>query len=402
MTITIYSIISWSIATIILGLACIIYYLSRKSYSAKLFALLSLTVSFWSFSIPISTDFGVRISYFLATLVTTSFFLFSSSYPDEKKINQIYIILFLIIEIIFGYILFFTNLIISKTINIPDINYLSWDYGKIWFVFDLYVVISWLSGIKMIFTKFIKTKESEKRINLKFMLIALIVGIIPPVITGIVLPRIGIFNYYWLAPASGLLWLTVIAYSITKHHLFNIKVIATELITFSLWIFMLVRMIIAETFKDFMIECGLFVVSIILGVVLIRSVISEIKQREQIERLARDLKNAYAKLNDTNKGLEEKITEQTKDVRRAYEVEKEARLKLEDINKTKDQFITSTQHHLRTPMTSLKWELDSIRNGSYGPVAEGLKPALDNAEASVKNMDNIVENFIKITEKNSN
>jgi hypothetical protein len=399
MDITLYSLLSWFSATLILGLGFIIYYLSPLSRSARLFSLLAFSVSMWSFSIPINSSLATRLSFFLATTITTIFFIFSSSYPQEYKINKKLLIILLSIEILFAYIIFFTDLIISRVILIPNTDHVIWSYGPIWFIFDFYICTCWLAGIIFIFNRFLKTKEKVLRTNLKFMLIALIVGIIPPLITGVLLPRIGIFDYYWLAPTSGLIWLLVIAYAITRHHLFNIKVLTVELITFSLWTFILIRTIISKTVQDMAIEGGLLFISVILGVILIKSVLREKEQHEQIERLMADVQTAYQKVKESNENLEQKINAQTKDVRRAYEVEKLARAELEELNKTKDEFITSTQHHLRTPLTSLKWGLESIRSGTGGPVTPELKDILDNADSSMDQMSETIENFIHITEK---
>ncbi|MDE1975357.1 MAG: hypothetical protein KGI49_02505, partial [Patescibacteria group bacterium] len=97
--------------------------------------------------------------------------------------------------------------------------------------------------------------------------------------------------------------------------------------------------------------------------------------------------------------LEQKVAEQTADVRRAYEVEKRARAELEDLNRKKDIFITQTQHNLRTPLTSIKWALETLRSGKAGQADAGSGRAIAEAEAAAKNMSEVVENFIGITEK---
>jgi len=148
-----------------------------------------------------------------------------------------------------------------------------------------------------------------------------------------------------------------------------------------------------------MVEGTLLIVTIIFGTLLIRGVLHEINQRERIERLANDLRAAYARLKDLNDTLELKVAAQTEEIRAAYDVEKKARLELEQLNKTKDQFITSTQHHLRTPLTALKWDLETINDGSCGPISPELKKVLQNTNSSVKRLGNIIEDFIKITEK---
>jgi hypothetical protein len=400
MEITISTILTWVSAGFIACLAFAIYQFGAKDNSTRSFALLSFVVSLWSVSVPFSGLFWVKMSYFLATVITSSFLLFSLTYPENLKVRKISLLLIALSELIFLLLFFFTDVIISisLTTNPSEIGQATWSFGKFGFLFDSYVICVWLLGIYFLIKKYTLLKRGVIKTNLGYVIAAIIVGIIPPVITGALLPRLGIFDFYWLAPVSGLIWLSIISLAILRHHLFNIKVIAVELVTFTLWIVILLRTVLSETREDMLIQGGLLLISVILGIVLIRSVLGEIHQRQQIERLAKEIKTAYARVREINEHLEERIAEQTRDVRRAYEVEKKARAELEQLNKTKDEFITSTQHNLRTPLTSLKWELESIRKGTAGPVNSELKNILDTADESAHNLENIIENFIKITE----
>jgi signal transduction histidine kinase len=110
---------------------------------------------------------------------------------------------------------------------------------------------------------------------------------------------------------------------------------------------------------------------------------------------------------DLNENLEAKVVEQTKEVKRAYEVEKKARHELEKLDETKDQLITAAQHNLRTPLTALRWQLEEVRkmvggedgNDSGGVGGkDGLREALKESEASVGKLTAVLEDFLKITE----
>ena len=90
-----------------------------------------------------------------------------------------------------------------------------------------------------------------------------------------------------------LIFLLFITYSITRHHLFNIKVIAIELVTFSLWIFILIRTLLATNSREFAIGGTLLVITVIFVILLVRSVLHEMSQREQIEKLEAELRAAY-------------------------------------------------------------------------------------------------------------
>ncbi|MBI2053818.1 MAG: GAF domain-containing protein, partial [Candidatus Staskawiczbacteria bacterium] len=71
-------------------------------------------------------------------------------------------------------------------------------------------------------------------------------------------------------------------------------------------------------------------------------------------QLAVAIENAqlYDQLKDFNKNLQQKVDEQTKEIREAYEVEKKAKEELQALDKAKNQFLLTIQHHLRTPLTS--------------------------------------------------
>ncbi len=229
------------------------------------------------------------------------------------------------------------------------------------------------------------------------MLWVIVIGSIPPSLLSIILPRLGIYDLNWLGPISEIFWIPVIGYSIIKHRLFNTKVIAIELVTFALWIIILIRTFFAQNLHEVMIESVMLMITVVFSILLIRTVLHEMEQREQIERLAGDLKKAYSHLSYMNDHLEQKVEDQTLQVRESYEVEKKARIQLERLNLSKDTFITTTQHELRTPLTTLKWEIDSLQTAFPASPIEGLEQSFENIKASVRRLDSIIENFISIT-----
>ena len=97
-----------------------------------------------------------------------------------------------------------------------------------------------------------------------------------------------------------------------------------------------------------------FIFALFFGILTIRSVISEVKQKDHLEQITKELDRANKNLTDLNIHLEERVRQQTAEVSKAYEVEKKARIELENLNSVKDQFILATQHHLRTPLTIMK------------------------------------------------
>ena len=109
--------------------------------------------------------------------------------------------------------------------------------------------------------------------------------------------------------------------------------------------------------------------------------------------------NLYAQVQDLSQNLQKKVDEQTEEIRRAYEVEKKARKELERLDKAKSQFMLATQHHLRTPLTSMQGYLDLILQGSFGKIInKKVKEKLARFRTSTKNLINIVEEILNISQ----
>jgi signal transduction histidine kinase len=82
------------------------------------------------------------------------------------------------------------------------------------------------------------------------------------------------------------------------------------------------------------------------------------------------------------------------DLKRAYELEKKAKEDLEALDKTKNEFMLVTQHHLRTPLTSMMGYVDLIDNGAFGKVPKKLEPVVAKFGASARDLIKIVNEFL--------
>lgn len=389
------------LTVLIIALGAIVFFSGRKEKNKQLFAFVSIITAYWVFANTLITlepvEFWVRHAYAAGIILTPTILTWAYYFINKRSMGSLCKSILWISATSLYIISISTNLIVAS-VQRSFTGGFDGTFGVLFPVFGMHFVFVSIYILYLITKAFIDSRGLEK---LQYGYIAsglygfgFVVGIV-----NFILPVLGVTSFIPLDSIGSIVFISAISLAILRHHLFNIKVIAVELITFTLWIVILIRTILSETRADMLIQGGLLVVSVVLGIVLIRSVLGEIRQREQIEKLAKEIKIAYGHVREVNEHLEERIAEQTRDVRRAYEVEKRARAELEQLNKTKDEFITSTQHNLRTPLTSLKWELESIRKGTAGPVSTELATILKNAEESTRNLEQIIENFIKITEK---
>ncbi len=106
----------------------------------------------------------------------------------------------------------------------------------------------------------------------------------------------------------------------------------------------------------------------------------------------------YKQLQDLTHNLQNKVDEQTKEIKVAYEVEKKARLDLEELDKEKDQFILTTQHHLRTPLTIVKGYVETVLSGKNGKLNQEIEDSLKKAFAAVERLAKLMNEFLDISQ----
>ncbi|MEK7574901.1 MAG: ATP-binding protein [Patescibacteria group bacterium] len=154
-------------------------------------------------------------------------------------------------------------------------------------------------------------------------------------------------------------------YAIFKYQLFDVKVIATQILTFTLWVFILIRTLLADTPKEQFINGILLLVTLIFGNLLIRSVLQEVKTREKIEKLANDLEAANERL--------------------------------KELDQLKSEFVSLATHQIRGPLTSIKGYASLMIEGDYGEIPQKLQEPIDTIFQSSKSLAVIVDDFLNVS-----
>src|SRR3989338_1708740 len=149
-----------------------------------------------------------------------------------------------------------------------------------------------------------------------------------------------------------------------KHKLFNAKVASTELLTFSIWVFLLIRTTTSLTLQDFVINGSIFILTVFVGVFLIRSVIKEIEQREKLEKMSIQLSVA----ND----------------------------ELKRVDAAKSEFLSIVSHQLRTPLTAIKGYISMMIEGSYGKLEEVQHGTLEKVFQSAERLIVLVNDLLNL------
>jgi signal transduction histidine kinase len=154
-------------------------------------------------------------------------------------------------------------------------------------------------------------------------------------------------------------FIALISYSIYRHKLFNLKVFAAGTMVFLLAGLTFFEVVFTSDVSLLIFRGALLLLVLVAGTQLIRSVMKEIEQREHIEQLASELK--------------------------------EANEKLKELDKLKSQFLSIASHDLRAPLTVIRNYVSLVLDGSYGKMPkaaeEGLHQVFERATDMAKSVD---------------
>jgi signal transduction histidine kinase len=101
------------------------------------------------------------------------------------------------------------------------------------------------------------------------------------------------------------------------------------------------------------------------GIMLVKSVKREIEQRQQIEKLAKNLERANAKL---------KV-----------------------LDKMKSEFVSIASHQLRSPLTSIRGYASMLLDGSYGKLSPKVGEAIEHISDASRFMASSVEDYLNVS-----
>ncbi|MEK7185434.1 MAG: ATP-binding protein [Patescibacteria group bacterium] len=235
------------------------------------------------------------------------------------------------------------------------------------------VTILTLSGIAVLVRKFIKVKEQRESDQLRIILVGISITIPLVIIFNVILPvSFDYLNYIPLVPTFFFPFILLTGYAILRHGLFNVKVIATELLIFTLWIFLFLRALLSSTLEERVINGALFVLTLIVGVFLIRSVFKEVSQRERIEGLLGELGKSNDKLWVANE-------------------------KLKELDRQKSEFVSIASHQLRSPLTAIKGYSSMLLEGSFGKITDKVEEAISRIFQSSQKLVIVIEDFLNIS-----
>jgi len=306
---------------------------------------------------PSSILFSLRATLFFAVWQTFLFILLASVFPRATfrfpvwvKFGALPLVFLVSLFTLTQYV--FSDVLLSSSQPPRPI------VGPGMVIFAL-AAVSMVGGGIIVLTRKLRKAEGVEKIQLRYLLIG--VGLMFSSIIGLnfLLPvLLTNTSLVIFAPLFVLPFVIATTYAITKHHLFDIRLIATEILTALLILISFFRIVFSNTPQDLLVNGGVFLGLTFFGILLIRSVLLEIKQKEQ-------LRVAYAKL--------------------------------EELDRSKSEFVSIASHQLRTPLTAMKGYISMILEGSYGKLDTKQKQPVESIYESNERLIRLVNDLLNVS-----
>lgn len=346
----------------------VVFFTDRRSFTNWSWLLLNISSAIWSFGYFSMINASSReighssnlILHYGAIFIPFFYFLFILGITKTLNVYKPLVFLF---TPILAFFIFINNspLFINDVFPKFIFNYAP-NAGPLYIYFALYFfAVNIVAGIILI-KKQLQTDDQREAVQLKQIFFSSLAGFIGGgsvffLTFNVPLPPypIILFTFYPI----------IIAYAISRYNLFNVKLIATELLTFSLWVIIVIRMLLSKTLYDRLMNAGLLVITLILGFFLIRSVMKEVSAREKIQNLAEELEKANARLRE--------------------------------LDQQKTEFLSFASHQLRSPLSAIQGYASMLLEGSFGKISDKVGESVNRILLSSQHLLNLIEDFLNIT-----
>lgn len=359
------------VSSSLLGLT--IYRQNRQSWTNRLFFLLSffistyIVVNYISLHPPQNTPesqlFWVRMVMLITSWIAPTLFLLVNTFPNEqftlKKRYVIGVSIMMILSSIAAVLPW-----VFKSIEYPNGEPVPVPGPGIPIFLLDFVGLFIVSFIILIF-KYKKAQGLDK-IKQKYFLFGVIISFSLMALTTVIFVVVlKTSAMVFLGPIYPVVLMASIFYAIVKHQMFNIKIFATKALVIMIWCILFAKIFLSTDPSEMRMDIFIFVLMIILGILLTRSVNREIDQKERLVKLARSLENAN--------------------------------LRLQELDRQKTEFLSIASHQLRTPLSILKGYIELIQDGAYGKVGTKVKVILGNMDESNERLVKLVDEFLDIS-----
>src|SRR3989338_955221 len=343
-------------------LIAVVFFLQpRRLPATAAYAIFAFTAALWGFGIGFFlwttnqtlTDFFARLIYFAGGLIATTFYYFTLLFTKENALSFRKKTAIFLPSVVFFFFYFFTDLIIKGGWKIGVAGYFV--YGPLRLLFYIHLWLFFILAFRELLKKYRAASDSA----LKKQIILITLG------TFAALPLFYNSRFIWMGPLTTIIWVALVSYALARHRLLNAKVIAMELFVFLIWLSAVIETALSQSGGELVRKFTPLVVVGFFGYLLIRSVLREVRTREEIEKLAHNLENANEKL--------------TK------------------LDEAKSEFISLAWNQLRAPLTVIKGYTSLVLEGSFGDIDKKARGALSRVSTATNQLIKLVAELLDLS-----
>ena len=311
-----------------------------------------------------TSKFFLKMDFAFAGIVSYFWLIFCINLPrDFLPKNKFYALYLVIIPLIFT-ALSFTNLIASSPKVVNEV--IIFERGFLYFPYAFFIFSYMLGGCLVLFYKYKKVDRAVQR-QIIYILVGALLTLLGVLFITLILPqiseisvsiaRLGIYSILFLVGLT--------AYAIVETHLFDIRVIATELLVVLIGLALLIDTLLSKTLLEGGLKGILFVLVSYGSYKLVQSVKEEIRRRQEIQKLTTKLKKAN--------------------------------VRLQELDRMKSEFLSVASHELNSPMSIIKGYLHMILWEGFGKVDKNARTYLEKVYMKTDQLAKLVADLLNVS-----
>lgn len=346
---------------------------NRKDPVNRWLGVFAGSIALWAISLLVfrSTDnlefaqTALNVSYVAAVLIALSFYIFMHYFPTLEKFGMVQKAILSLSSVFVVSTLFLKNFFVLDVVVRGGVRVGLQNALGYW-IFALYFVVYFFGSLVVLFRRWQMAVAPLKR-NIGFIIWSVLTAGILGVFFNLVLPSPFFmeWRFTWLGPIFTAIIVGTLSYAIARHRLLNIRVIAAEMLSVGIIFVLFMEALFAKTEQERILRLIFFVVAGFFSSFLVRSVRREVEQKDELERLAKDLEFA-------NKELKK-------------------------LDQAKSEFISIASHQLRAPLTAIKGYVSMVMEGSYGKIPMKAEEPLRRTFVSSQELVSLVADLLNLS-----
>jgi len=361
---TAYIIIFTGIINLILGI--VVIFGSRTEKGKIPFALFAISTFIWSladfFVYKTGQAISDKLAYSTAALIPIFLLFWIYDLLDENK-KILKEILTGIVGSIFIISPLLNNLVITN-IKPDSTTGTTESAGPLFIPFLSFFALAYLFVLIKLVRHFLKSSGEEKN-RYRTILTGFLLYGAGSIMFGLVLPALGYERFTNFDVSCSLIFVGFTTYAIVQYRWMNIKVVAFELLAIFIIGASLMEIFVADTIGQRIYKSIMFVVFTLLSVFMVKSVLSEVSRKEELEVFSKKLAAANEKL--------------------------------KELDNARAEFMSFASHQLQTPLTAIRGYASLLLEGSGGELLAGQKDMVGKISVSSERMVQLVEDYLNIS-----